>query len=228
MHVRLACVALLALAGSSRADFIRFTDQVSGPSGTVLRLDLPRFDPALGDLTAVRWEMSSQVRGRFVFDNELPVQFVRQADVGSLVGASVQGGFNLFLDAGQLVQFNLAADDEPGLPPDFAGPDSRNLLVTGGNVDSVNLPQVLFPIYTGTSTVFASAGTRTIGIPPGSGVEFVTQEALAVTLRGTLTYQFTPVPEPTTAILVSLAATGAAGLQRYRRQRPAVVRDHQV
>jgi hypothetical protein len=167
----------------------------------------------------VRWNLSSGVLGVFVVDNELPTTFSGNFDWGSHVHVSVPGTGAYDLDSGQLVRLFLNPDDEPGLPPDFAGPDSRRLVIPGGaGVNTgVFLPR-FFPAYIGDGSVVVSAGTGPLGGPP-PGIAVLTVEPFQAFFGATLSYEFTPAPEPSAFVLAGLGLLAGAGVWRHRRSR---------
>lgn len=233
MYLRSLALALI-LTTTTRADVITFQQMSSGPFNTAQFLSFPQFNPALGELTAVRWTASGASDPLTVqFDNESSSPFNGSVLFQTLIGFGAPGVFLEGFISTLGVGLNLTPDDEPG-PPDFAGPDFAQRTVQFRSIftpSSESAPLTSFPFYIGTGLIRADFGARTIQAIPSSGPApafriLGVEEAAAVT--ATVSYEFTPVPEPTTLALVGLTIVTGAGLQRYRRQRAAVVTNHQV
>lgn len=153
----------LALAGPVRADFIAHPQVFAGPFGIPQTLDFPQFDPALGELTAVQWQGgSSRAALRVALDSErpTPLSSTFQIEPGAqpqvfLPGIGIRE-FAIFSNPFSLV---LGPDDEPGLPPDFAGPDSAIRLVTlNRGLPGFPVGPERFDLFTGEGTVRVTLG----------------------------------------------------------------------
>lgn len=233
MRLAFVVLAALALAGPARADVITFGPQpfTAAPDQPVTLL-FPQFDPSLGELLQVAWNLPLvRVEGQVAsFDSELTGRFDGIVSLGASTLAFAPGippELGITLGGSYLATISLLPDNEPGLPPDFAGGDSVRL--TNPGVEPRFFPTIplreSFPEYVGAGTVtftiptiFPIAGA----ILPFGVLSTRIEEPGTISGAAFLSYEFTPVPEPSTLALVGLAALAGLGLQRYRRQRGTV------
>jgi hypothetical protein len=170
---------------------------------------LPLFDPSLGTLTKVTLTLDADTSaGTIAWDNEALIPTDVTLGIGAEVTAVGLAGVTAVaipLQTGSAV--GVAADNDG--PADFVGTDSFAVVGgTGSDSDMDMLVAGLAP-YIGLATVETFLST-TGGFGPIDPVPGVTDGTV------TVTYEFTPVPEPTTLLL--LAAGLAALAWRVRRE----------
>jgi hypothetical protein len=215
-------IALLTAAGA-RAATISF-DDAFGPLAVPFPADphatLSQFDPALGFLTKVTLTLDAEASGGTIgWDNEALVP----TDVTLGIGAEVTAVALVGLTA---VAVPLQTDSTTGLdadndgPADFIGTDSFAVVGgTGSDSDSADLVAGLGPyVGLGTFDVTISAIVETFLSTTG-GFGPIDPDPGMTDGTVTVTYEFIPIPEPATALLVAggLAALAAS---RTRRMQP--------
>jgi len=222
MRRGLAVASLLApllCAGGVSAATIDYSDTF-GPSAVPFPAaplaTLPLFDPALGTLTKVTLTLDAETSGGTIaWDNEALIT----TDITLGIGAEVTA---VGLAAVTAVAMPLQTDSATGIDADndgaadFIGTDAFAVLGgTGSDSDSDELTSG-FGTYVGVGsfdvTISSSVETflsTTGGFGPIDSVPGVTEGAV------TVTYEYTPIPEPGSALLL---APGLAALA-WRRKR---------
>ncbi len=215
----LCAVALLG-ASTARAATIGFVDSygpVAVPFGAADLATLSQFDPSLGTLTKVTLTLDAVTSaGTIRFDNEAAIATDATLGIGAEVTAVGLAGITAIavpLQTNSVV--NLAADSDGAA--DFIGTDAFG--VTGGSgfdSDSDMLIAGLAPyIGLGSFNVTVAAVVSTFlsttggcgPIDPAPGNTFG---------NVTVTYEFVPIPEPSTAMLVGFILVGALAVARRR------------
>ena len=218
-ELALCAVALLG-ASTARAATISFVDTygpVSVPFPVAALATLSQFDPSLGTLTKVTLTLDAFTdAGTIRFDNEAGIATDATLGIGAEVTAIGLAGITAIaipLQTNSVI--NLAADNDGAA--DFVGTDAFG--VTGGSgfdSDSDMLIAGLAPyIGLGSFDVNVSAVVSTFvsttggfgPIDPAPGNTFG---------NVTVTYEFAPIPEPSTAMLVGFSLIGVLAVARRR------------
>ncbi len=202
-----------------------FFDTPYGPvavGATPFTVPLPKFDPALGTLTKVTLTLDAETSaGSIAFDNEA----ASSSDVDLGIGAEVTatGPGTLAVTAIPLQVGAGTVDGDNDGAADFIGTDAFS--VAGGSgadsdMDMSTLPATLALFIAGflgetfdttidpdVETFLSTSG----GFGPIDPVPGVTEGTV------TVTYEFTPIPEPGTLALAGIGAI-LLGLIGYRRR----------
>jgi hypothetical protein len=178
------------------------------PTEWSLSITFPRFDPALGFLTAVQLDLLGEVTTDITIVNGNPLSGL-SGNARTDVKYTVQDtGMNL-VDPGLVVSsptyfFNLT-DAEGGMPSGNSGP----MTDSNSSSNTYTLLAILTE-FTGVVPIILSADTETVLVvgPPGGSIQ---SEETVASLNGSVTYFYEPVPEPSTLVLAALGAIGALG-----------------
>jgi len=225
MASRLALALLLAplaLASAAHGATIQFSDTF-GPAALpvsvtpLATVPLSLFDPALGTLTKVTLTLDANTSGGTIaWDNEAPISTDITLGIGGEVTAVGLAGVTA-------IAVPLQTDSATGIDADndgaadFIGTDAFSVVGgSGSDSDSGVLTSGLAPyIGLGTFDVTVS-GVYDIYLSTTGGFGPVDPVAGITDGTVTVTYEYTPVPEPSTALLV---AGGLLGLGAQRRGR---------
>jgi hypothetical protein len=217
-----AVLGMAAWVGSAAAATVSYSFSYgpeSVPQSSHLVGTLPLFNPALGTLTQVDLTLDASTdSGTIAWDNESGVATNITLGVGATVTVtSSVGGLAATavpLQSGSAT--GIAADNDGA--PDFLGADS--FAVTGGSgfdsdTDTITGGGVA-PFYgVGTFTVDGDSVLATQVIT--SGGFGPTQHTLGETEGDvTVTYYYTPIPEPSTLSLLALGTVGLLGVRRRK------------
>jgi hypothetical protein len=178
---------------------------------------LPLFDPALGTLTVVSLELDADAfAGSIDWDNEAGIPTDVTLGIGAEVTAVGLAGLTVVSIPLQLDSaLGIAADNDGAA--DFIGTDSFSVVGGIGNDVQSNSLVAGFGAYIGLGTfdttveavvqdfLSTTGGFGPIQQTPGSTSGTVT-----------VTYEFTPVPEPSTAAFLGLGLLGAVISGRKR------------
>jgi hypothetical protein len=214
--VTLAVFASLALLPLSQAtaDTIMFSDSVAlQPTNFNSSVSVPKFNPALGTLTKVIFELSGHVEGQAKFESldagattismQLAAQVkLQRPDLSSLVVA-----FPLAMTSDNASAFDGVMD--------FGGTSGKTYPALAGddNEMSMTTAPLDLALFTGMGNIMLPV--MATGASSGSGAgNLLLQFNTSASSDVTVTYEYTVIPEPATAMLVSL---GALGLFRRRR-----------
>ncbi len=214
------CGALLICASTAQATTISFNnafDPVAVPLASTPLAPLSLFDPALGTLTEVKLTLDADAfAGSIAWDNEANIPTDVTLGIGAEVTITTTFGNSVVVVPLQLGSALGVAADNDGAA-DFVGTDSFSVVGgTGNDTDNAVLTAALdLANYTGLGTF-------------GIDVEAVVQNFLSTTggfgpiqqtpgqTSGTVTvaYEFIPIPEPSTALLLGLGLLGFAARAR--------------
>lgn len=209
----LASVTLLPVTQAT-ADTIMFSDSVAlQPTNFNSSVTVPKFNPALGTLTKVIFELSGHVEGQAKFESldasptmismQLAAQVkLQRPDLSSLVIALPLA----------MTMDNASAFDGT---MDFGGTSGKTYPALAG--DDLEMSMTTAPVdlalFTGPGNIMLPV--MATGASSGSGAgNLLLQFSTSASSDVTVTYEYTVIPEPATALLISL---GAMGLFRRRR-----------
>lgn len=221
--------ALLAIAtyGSrvQSADLVYTFEH--GPSGTLWNVatapDLPQFDSSLGTLNSISLLLDYSFSGDGTFTNNSGVANTYTIDIGGRIGltrAFVSGtgfgsGANTPWVQSDSDYITVDSKTFPNLAPStptsfsYSYSSSSSATITGADMASF-IGTGSLPTYLKANTVFTISG---------SGETTITTNPLA-SGKITLSYNFTPVPEPSTYAMAALSASTivAVSVRRSRRK----------
>ncbi len=192
---------------------------VAVPLASTALAPLSLFDPALGTLTQVDLMLDADaLAGQISWDNEAAIPTDVTLGIGAEVTITTTFGNSVVAVPLQLGSaLGVAADNDAAA--DFVGTDSFSVVGGIGNdADNVVLTAALdLANYTGIGTFgidVAAIVTNFLSTTGGFGPIMQTPGQTEGTV--TVTYQFIPIPEPTTASLLSLGLVGIAAVRRRR------------
>ena len=206
--------ALLICASTAQATTISFNDSygpVAVPVAPAVLANLPQFDPALGTLTQVTLTLDADAfAGSIDWDNEAAIPTDVTLGIGAQVTAVGLAGITAIAVPLQLGSAIGVAADNDGAP-DFVGTDSFSVIGGIGNdVDADTLVAGLGPyIGIGTFGVTVSAVVQNFLSTTG-GFGPIQQTPGSTDGLVTVTYEYTPIPEPGTGLLVMAGMLGLA------------------
>lgn len=214
--ITLAVFASLALfpVSQATADTIMFSDSVAlQPTNFNSSVSVPKFNPALGTLTKVIFELSGHVEGQAKFESldaspttismQLAAQVkLQRPDLSSLVVALPLA----------MTMDNASAFD--GLM-DFGGTSGKTYPALAGNDNEMSMTTAPLDLalFTGMGNIMLPV--MATGASTGSGAgNLLLQFSTSASANVMVTYDYT-VPEPATAGLLGLGAL--ASVRRRRR-----------
>jgi len=211
------CLALALLAGAAQAATIvqDFDTGIISPGNpTVSAFNVNLFDSSLGTLTKVTISMTlNSWGGSYTIENiTAPSSLIEgnfhQGVTASLSGMRVPEGYAT-LFAGQTKYASLA---ETGMTDSLFGPTFAEREVRTTSADAL---EAYFALYQGSGTYVLNMNTYQNNSFDGAGAVRGTYESAQARGFLTVTYEFTPVPEPTG---LALLVFGCAALGLRRRQ----------
>ena len=214
--VTLAVFASLSLLPVSQAtaDTIMFSDSVAlQPTNFNSSVSIPKFNPGLGTLTKVIFELSGHVEGQAKFESleagpttismQLAAQVnLQRPDLTSLVVALPLA----------MTMDNASAFDGT---VDFGGTSGKTYSALAGDDNEMSMTTAPLNLALFTSIGNIALPIMTTNASSGNGAgNLLLQFNTSASGDVTVTYEYIVIPEPATAMLVSL---GAMGLFRRRR-----------
>lgn len=215
--------ALLFSATGANATTISFADTygptaIPFPASPLATLSL--FDPAQGTLTKVTLTLDANTSaGSISWDNEALVATDITLGIGAEVTAVGLAGITAIavpLQIGSAV--GIDADNDGA--PDFIGTDAFSVIGGSGSDSDFDALTAGLGVYIGlgtfdvtVSSVVETFLSTTGGFGPIAPIPGVTDGTV------TVTYEFIPIPEPSTAVLLSLGLIGFAAQKNPRRLR---------
>ena len=222
----LTTLALLA-AGTLHADTIGYTNSTSMISGVDSTFTLNKFDSSLGELTGVYIAYWTQFEDLRV-----------QVDNDSLASQDGNVGFNCTLSsfsttanhfgqinslllqvvAGQAYTLGATINDAIGVFNAQLGEDDYRDWSPGTltGLDDGTIESYGFSEYTGTGTYSATINaTMLTGINFAGDSMFSNLNSPTSTWNGSITYTYSPIPEPATASMMALAGLIALLVRRH-------------
>jgi hypothetical protein len=189
------------------------------PSAAAPLATLDQFDPALGTLTKVTLTLDANAfAGSIDWDNEAAIPTDVTLGIGAQVTAVGLAGLSVIAIPLQIGSQNGVAADNDGAA-DFVGTDSFSVVGGTGNDTQSNILLSGFGAYIGTGTfdtTIASVVQNFLSTTGGYGP--IQQTAGSTDGLVTVTYEYTAVPEPSTAMLLALGLGGLA-VRRGRQTR---------
>jgi hypothetical protein len=210
----LAAGALLAACAtnSSAATSGPFTTSTPIPftltdwTGTLV---FPQFNPGLGVLNSVQLDLTGSLRTILTVQNLSGL--ASSGTVKTELQVTVQdAGNNLIAPEIDLLSPNYAYSLAPG-----GSATSGSLTKTGSSSDLYTLAAILAE-FTGVGNISLNGSTFTQTLLANTGGNTVASQVTDASLTGTVTYEYTVVPEPSTFALLAL---GLGTMPFLRRQR---------
>jgi hypothetical protein len=218
-------VALTALAGFVNGqNTITQTLNFSGVPDFSEPLLFDKYDGPLSALTNVNVSYSITIEGgQFIIDNDANTPASLTANFGAGLGATssdvtlLDDSFNSIISGVSVINsgtYNLGANEGDGLNDyDPTGPDGAILIgATQNSTGGADVNSLFLSQFVGSGTFTINANANQIGsLSFNSGIETATTPVSAF---GSITITYT-VPEPSSTMLLGLAAAGLA----FRRRR---------
>jgi hypothetical protein len=216
--MRLPILALTAAAATASAATVNFNNSatdIATPGGAFTELRLGKFNSSLGTLTGVTVTVNSlSYSGTFdvtTADTETLLNIVNGRATLREASSNILG----FADIGERTDAVETAPPLGSLPLGFTSVAITTLQVISAS--SSNIDSSFWSAYTGTGDIIFELRSRPNVILDGSGFSLDTED-FVVNADMTVTYTYTPVPEPSTygMILGGLALAGAALRRRQK------------
>lgn len=223
MHRILAVLTVVAFGSTVRAADLVHTFE-HGPAGTLWNVatapDLPQFDQATyGTLDSITLLLEYSFSGTGTFTNQSGVSNTYTLDVEGKIGltpTNIGGsGFGTpWVQSGNdyiLLDSETFTDLAPNTPTPFSYSTSvltSSVTLTGGDMAT----------FIGTGSLPTYLKANTLFTITGAGETTITTNPLA-SGKITMTYSFTPVPEPSTYAMAGLSTLAIAGVSLRRSRK---------
>lgn len=219
VRVLIVFLVLSLCACCANAATVSYSD--SAPVGYTYwsqALSFPKFDSSLGTLLSVTFRLTGRVDGSVGFESKDAQPAVVETCLSAVI-ALLSPESSLIVSATPAITFVDSVTAYDGIP-DLGGTSGKSrsdLSATKSESAGFAVPADDLSGYIGPGTLDLTA-TAT-GCSKGSGAGnlmlFFTTGASAV---AEVVYEYTPVPEPSSVMAVSLGALSLAGLIRFRRR----------
>jgi hypothetical protein len=222
--ISVTAALLLGLSSLAQADTISFTSSVSGATDWTQQLGLTQFNPTWGTLLSVTIDLSASFSSSFTITNTGGSTYLNPS--------SARRTLDIYLGSSAV---DLAVDVQN---PNGTGnswltwissPLSLNGLASGAHL-SANRSGSDSPtggIYTDITTMgyFKGTGTTVLDLFTTSGflmqltggTSYDSSQATSATATGIVTYDFTPIPEPSSALFLGLGGLALVWRRRFTR-----------
>jgi hypothetical protein len=173
-------------------------------------LEFPQFDPSLGTLISVELTISGAISTDITVTNS--------ATTGSDGTVKTECLFTV-QDSGN----NLVAPQLDLLSPVFSyslvpgGSISSGTLTKSGSDTQTYTSPVVLSEFTGLGSITLNASTFTQTLLANTGGNTAAGQVTTGSVTGTVTYNFTPVPEPSTLAMLGFFAVGLVGCAMRRK-----------
>jgi len=209
--ISVAAALLLGLSSLAQADTISFTSSVSGATDWSQPLGLTQFNPAWGTLLSVTIDLSASFSSSFTITNTGGSTFINPS--------SARRTLDIYLGS-SAVDLAIDVQNPNGTGNSWltwvSSPLSLNNLSSGAHV-SANRSGSDSPaggIYTDNTTMgyFTGTGTTVLDLSTTSGFlmqltggsSYDSSQTTSATATGIVTYDFTPIPEPSPITLLGM------------------------
>jgi hypothetical protein len=222
--ISVTAALLLGLSSLAQADTISFTNSVSGGTDWAQQLGLTQFNPTWGNLLSVTIDLSANFSSTFTITNTGGSTYVNPS--------SARRTLDIYLGSSAV---DLAVDVQN---PNGTGnswltwvssPLGLNNLAPGAHV-AANRSGSDSPaggFYTDGTTMgyFTGTGTTVLDLSTTSGFlmqltggsSYDSSQSTSATATGIVTYDFTPVPEPSSALFLGLGGLALVWCRRFTR-----------
>jgi|CXWL01.1.fsa_nt_gi hypothetical protein len=210
-----ACALIGCLSSTAVADSVSFSDSIPVQlTDWSLSVSIPRFDPLLGTLDSIDFEISGHVEGSVQFESLDSAPSTVMTTLAAVISLQrpdtsvITSVLPAFATSDNLLEFDGNID--------FGGDSGRSYFdIVADLMNSHTSPPPVsdLALFTGVGNIILPVTADAASTVSGAGnlVGIISTSAGADVM---VTYNYTPIPEPATAFL---AFAAAAYMLRYRR-----------